>query len=392
MTSHKDHRLDQLGITSQEEADELQRELGIRFDRFTYHDRKVWNQQNSYLQTHARTRTVSDSADMAGVTVSTAQAWKYLDTLGFTHRLEIADLRFSDSLQVTALERAREPDAPASLLIALLRAHIPEKYSANGHLCDTSKSDELLFHYRQDAQRELAAGHPTLRAIANGTYQPPSQRNLSPADTPSVGAGFKPAHDLSPAGEETQRGGSFPTTQYDSEETTPHDDIPPIDHEEIAHFDLSPTENDTTHPNLSPTDRPSVEAGFKPAPVLSPTTEETTHSNLSPTDQAPVEAGFKPAPALSPTTEETTHPDLSPTDQEPVEAGFKPALVPSPTTEETTHPDLSPGGGEIQRGGTPHHPAPSTQNPSGLNRRQRRQLQRQSKRKHQISNRPRAPN
>ena len=208
MTSHKDHRLDQLGIASQEEASELQRELGIRFDRFTYLDRKVWNQQNAYLEAHARTRTVSDSADLAGVTVSTAQAWKYLDTLGFTRRLEIADLRFSDSLQVMALDRAREPDAPASLLIALLRAHIPEKYSSNGHLCDTSKSDELLFHYRQDAQRELAAGHPTLRAIANGTYQPPSQRNLSSADTPSVGAGFKPALVPSPTMEETQRGGT----------------------------------------------------------------------------------------------------------------------------------------------------------------------------------------
>ena len=287
MTSHKDHRLDQLGIASQDEADELQRELGIRFDQFTYHDRKVWNQQNSYLQAHARTRTVSDSADMAGVTVSTAQAWKYLDTLGFTHRLEIADLRFSDSLQVTALERAREPDAPASLLIALLRAHIPEKYSANGHLCDTSKSDELLFHYRQDAQRELAAGHPTLRAIANGTYQPPhnssSHRNLSPAEgedtaypnlvphraefhhtsrslphrerhhtsrpLPRTAKKTQTQGDLSPHGGETQRGGFF----HDAEETTPHDDIPPLDEEDFAHFDLSPTENDTTHPNLSPT-------------------------------------------------------------------------------------------------------------------------------------------
>ena len=273
MTSHKDHRLDQLGIVSQDEADELQRELGIRFDQFTYHDRKVWNQQNSYLQAHARTRTVSDSADLAGVTVSTAQAWKYLDTLGFTHRLEIADLRFSDSLQVMALERAREPDAPASLLIALLRAHIPEKYSSNGHLCDTSKSDELLFHYRQDAQRELAAGHPTLRAIANGTYQPPHNSSSHPNLSPSEGedtaypnlspTGRDTTHpDLSPHGEEntthsnlspyggeTQRGGFF----HDAEETTPHDDIPPIDHEEIAHFDLSPTENDTTHPNLSPT-------------------------------------------------------------------------------------------------------------------------------------------
>ena len=263
MTSHKDHRLDQLGIASQDEADELQRDLGIRFDQFTYHDRKVWNQQNSYLQAHARTRTVSDSADLAGVTVSTAQVWKYLDTLGFTHRLEIADLRFSDSLQVTALERAREPDAPASLLIALLRAHIPEKYSANGHLCDTSKSDELLFHYRQDAQRELAAGHPTLRAIANGTYQPPHNSSSHPNLSPSEGedtaypnlspTGRDTTHpDLSPHGRETQRGGFF----HDSEETTPHDDIPPIDEEDFA------------HPNLSPSDPPSV--GAEPAQNLSP--------------------------------------------------------------------------------------------------------------------------
>ena len=170
MTSHKDHRLDQLGIVSQDEADELQRELDIRFDRFTYRDRKVWNWQNSYLDAYAHTRTVSDSADVASVSVSTAQAWKYLDTLGFTRRLEIADLRFSDNLQVLALERAREPDAPASLLIALLRAHIPEKFSANGHLCDTSKSDELLY--------PLPPGRPT-----RARRRPPNtprhrQRNL----------------------------------------------------------------------------------------------------------------------------------------------------------------------------------------------------------------------
>ena len=277
MTSHKDHRLDQLGITSQEEADELQRELGIRFDQFTYHDRKVWNQQNSYLQAHARTRTVSDSADMAGVTVSTAQAWKYLDTLGFTRRLEIADLRFSDSLQVTALERAREPDAPASLLIALLRAHIPEKYSANGHLCDTSKSDELLFHYRQDAQRELAAGHPTLRAIANGTYQPPHNSSSHPNLSPSEGedtaypnlspTGRDTTHpDLSPHGGETQRGGFF----HDAEETTPHDDIPPLDEEDFAHFDLSPSDPPSVGAepaqNLSPSAPSAPSAVNRPAP------------------------------------------------------------------------------------------------------------------------------
>ena len=288
MTSHKDHRLDQLGIVSQDEADELQRELDIRFDRFTYRDRKVWNRQNSYLEAYARSRTVSDSADVAGVTVSTAQAWKYLDTLGFTRRLEIADLRFSDNLQVLALERAREPDAPASLLIALLRAHIPEKFSANGHLCDTSKSDELLYYYRQDAQRELAAGHPTFRAIANGTYQPRSRRNLSHSTSPSEGTGFEPAHDvthpeedasspnLSPSatsapsavnpptppnrhtGEEPAPysiRGRYPEKAHpDSRESDqeisssheaptglPHDDIPPVDPDDFALSNLSPS-------------------------------------------------------------------------------------------------------------------------------------------------------
>ena len=247
MTSHKDYRLDHLGINSQEDADELQRELDIRFDQFTFHDRKVWNDQNSYLDVYAQTRTVSTSADTAGVTVYTAQTWKHTDILGFTRRLEVADLRFSDNLQVMALERAREPDAPTSLIIALLRAHIPEKYSTNGHVCDTSKSDEILFHLRQDAYRQLAEGHPTLRAIANGDRQPPhdspSHTDLSPTE------GEDTAHpNLSPHGEETQRGDSF----HNVEETTPPGDTPPFDEEDFAHFNLSPTGKDTAHPNLSP--------------------------------------------------------------------------------------------------------------------------------------------
>ena len=253
MTSHKDHQLDQLGINSQYEADELEHELDIRFDRFAYHEREAWVQQNAYLDAYANTRAVSDAADTAGVTVSTAQAWKYLNTLGFKRRLEIADLRFSDSLQVLALERAREPDAPASLLIALLRAHIPEKFSSNGHTCDTSKADELLFLYSQDAKRELDAGHPTFRAIANGTYQPPNrhtgERTSPHAPTRHSRESGNPetAHsNLSPAGGEIQRGGSFPENQYDSEETTPHDDIHPVDPDEVARANLSPSPEEHT--------------------------------------------------------------------------------------------------------------------------------------------------
>ena len=300
MTSHKDHRLDQLGIVSQDEADELQRELDIRFDRFTHRDRKVWNRQNSYLDAYARTRTVSDSADVASVTVSTAQAWKYLDTLGFTRRLEIADLRFSDNLQVLALERAREPDAPASLLIALLRAHIPEKFSSNGHLCDTSKSDELLYYYRQDAQRELAAGHPTLRAIASGTYQPRSRRNLSHSTSPSEGAGFEPAHDV----------------------THP--------------------EEDASSPNLSPS-APSAPSAVNPPPPNRHTAEE-------------------PAPySIRGRYPEKAHPDSRESDDEissshEAPTGLPHDDIPPVDPDEVAFSNLSPAGGETQRGGSPSAP------------------------------------
>ena len=247
MTSHKDHQRDLLGINSQYEADELEHELDIRFDRFSYQDREAWVQQNAYLDAYANTRTESESADTAGVTVSTAQAWKFLNTLGFKRRLEIADLRFSDSLQVLALERAREPDAPASLLIALLRAHIPEKFSSNGHTCDTSKADELLFHYSQDAKRELDAGHPTFRAIANGTYQPRHERrNTQPhnydtatedLDTPNRHSGEEPAP--------YSIRGRYPEKTRPNSTGLPHDDTPPSDEDDLAHPNLSPSGEDT---------------------------------------------------------------------------------------------------------------------------------------------------
>ena len=112
---------------------------------------------------------------------------------------------------------------------------------------------------------------------------------------------------------------------------------------------------DKAHPNLSP-----------------PEGEDTAHPNLSPHGGETQRGG-------APTPNDAS--DLSPTDQAPVGVGFKPAPVLSPTMEET------------HRGGTPQHPAPSTQHPvPSLTRRQRRELQRKHKRKRQKSHRPRAPN
>ena len=231
MHYYKEYQLDQLGISSPKEADELQRDLDIRFDRFSYSDREDWVQQNAYLDAYAHTRTVSDAANEAGVTISTAQHWKYLNTLGFKHRLEEAELRFSDSIQVIALERVKEPNAPVALLITFLRAYIPEKFSTNGHVCDTSEDEDLLYRYSQDAQREMEAGHPTFRAIADGTYQHPNAP--SPVMEESWGEDNGPSHDDGPP--------SFPD-----------DDIQPIDPDEVAYFNLSPNERkNTPHPSAS---------------------------------------------------------------------------------------------------------------------------------------------
>ena len=237
MHYYKEYQLDQLGISSPKEADELQRDLDIRFDQFSYNDREDWVQQNAYLDAYAHTRTVSDAANEAGVTISTAQHWKYLNTLGFKHRLEEAELRFSDSIQVIALERFKEPNAPAALLITFLRAYIPEKFSTNGHVCDTSEDEDLLYRYSQDAQREMEAGHPSLRAIADGTYQHPN--------APSV---QQPSYRVaSPVMEESWGEGNDPSSA-----PIDPDEVAYFNLAEVAYFNLPPNERkNTPHPSAS---------------------------------------------------------------------------------------------------------------------------------------------
>ncbi len=230
MTSYKDYRLDQLGIDSQDEADELEHALDIRFDQFTHTDRKDWVEQNAYLEAYAQTGVISDAAAEAHVTIRTAQKWIYLDVLGFRNRLEIAELRFSDGIQLLALERAREPNAPASIIIALLRMHLPEKFAAAGHVCDTPdypNPGDTLFQYRQDAQQQQAASHLSLEDIAAGAYHPP-QNPASSTQNP-------------------------PPTPDDDYFPRPDDDIQPVDPDEVARF------NPPTH-----TVRPEPVEGPKP--------------------------------------------------------------------------------------------------------------------------------
>ena len=283
MHYYKEYQLDQLGISSPKEADELQRDLDIRFDQFSYNDREDWVQQNAYLDAFAHTRTVSDAANEAGVTISTAQHWKYLNTLGFKHRLEEAELRFSDSIHVAAVQRVREPNAPVGLLITFLRAYIPEKFSTNGHVCDTSKDEDRLYRYRHGDQREMEAGHPSLRAIADGTYQhpkaasdanPPTPEPEAPVMEESWGEDNNPSANnphssrprrrvASPVMEESWGEDNGPSHD-DGPLSFPDDDIQPIDPDEVAYFNLPPNERKNT-PHTS---MPSAESPPTPSPVL----------------------------------------------------------------------------------------------------------------------------
>ena len=264
MTSYKDYRLDQLGIASQDEADELEHALDIRFDQFTHADRKDWVEQNAYLEAYAQTGVISDAAAEAHVTIRTAQTWTYLDVLGFRNRLEIAELRFSDGIQLLALERAREPNAPASLIIALLRFHLPEKFAAAGHVCDTPdypNPGDTLFQYRQDATQQKTTGGLSLEDIAAGAYHPPhnqapsTQNPSSPSVSSVVNPPVRPEpvegpnpdsqhpHTVIPAPSPVipANAGIHPPSPDDDYFPRPDDDIQPVDPDEIARFNPSPS-------------------------------------------------------------------------------------------------------------------------------------------------------
>ena len=374
MNYYKDLRLDELGITSLEEAEEMELELDVRFREFTPDDRMTWLRQNAYLEHYARTRTATTSARKAGVSVSAAKAWKRNDTLGFTRRLEISELEFSDRLQELALERASDPKAPASLLIELLRAYIPEKFSRNGHKCDTSKSDEMrvLHRLREDAQREKAAGYPGLRAMVQRnaeqsvvdlapTRGESSHSNLSPTGRKPYHSDLVPAgrdtsqSDLSPGGGETQRGGSSHVSPYDAEEAPTHDRPSPTRHTGGGTSPRTPIRG--RYPETAPTSEPNHFQDISSSPD---TPEDPYHDdyhaeavrpeNYPPFDTEDDLAFFD----LSPDGQEPSHPDLSPAGRDTSHSDL------SPTPGEKLPIPISPPPGERHREGVLPPPTTTT--------------------------------
>ena len=107
--------LQALGIASEQEAAELESDLGVRFNDFTPEDCETWVLQTVYLDQFSRTRAVSLAADNAGVSIRTTRQWQVENTLGFNNRLEIAVLRYTDVLEVMLFPTrsgARLPSIP----------------------------------------------------------------------------------------------------------------------------------------------------------------------------------------------------------------------------------------------------------------------------------------
>ena len=120
--------LQSLGMKSEYFAAETERALGIRFSEFTPEQCNTWRLQTLCLKQYALTPNYERAAQRAGVPVTAIEEWERNNVLGFVKRKEVAELEFTDSIQVLLQEMAGRPDSPPLLFSWVLNMHMPEKY------------------------------------------------------------------------------------------------------------------------------------------------------------------------------------------------------------------------------------------------------------------------
>ena len=196
------YNLREHGVNSEYRAAELEHELGLTFSDFTPEQIDTWQRQTVCLNQYALTRTYSSAARTAGVTVYTMEAWERDNELEFVRRKEMADREFCDGLEELLLERARMPDSPPSLLTAVLRAQMPEKYRGSRYERDPddpgySPSGPDTYHNLiGDIVRQLQQNEDPIDGEQNGEFTPLEQTSKEAGFTPAPG----------PSGEDTPTG------------------------------------------------------------------------------------------------------------------------------------------------------------------------------------------
>ena len=188
------YNLRELGINSEYRAAELEHELGLTFSDFTPEQLDTWQRQTVCLNQYALTRTYSSAARTAGVTVYTMEAWERDNELEFVRRKEMADREFCDGLEELLLERARTPDSPPSLLTAVLRAQMPEKYRGSRYERDPD-DDHGYSPSGPDTYHNLIADIVRQMQQNEDPVDDDENRDLTPPEHTSIEAGFTPAPD-----------------------------------------------------------------------------------------------------------------------------------------------------------------------------------------------------
>ena len=191
-----------LGIPSQEEADELEQDLGIRFHDLTNDQRETWKQQTVYLGLYAQTRTFTHAARAAGVSIRKVRSWQAENTLGFNRRLEYAVLEYTEEIDLMLLRHARKPDCPPSLLMMFLRSQMPEKYgparretAPHATPCDHHHDDPDTPQHDRESLNDIPRDIHDLKQFAGLTEPNP---NLSPSVPSAPSAVESPPFTRSP--------------------------------------------------------------------------------------------------------------------------------------------------------------------------------------------------
>ena len=186
------YNLRELGINSDYRAAELEHELGLTFSDFTPEQIDTWQRQTVCLNQYALTRTYSSAGRTAGVTVYTMEAWERDNELEFVRRKEMADREFCDGLEELLLERARMPDSPPSLLTAVLRAQMPEKYRGSRYERDPD-DDHGYSPSGPDTYHNLISDIVRQMQQNEDPVDDDENRDLTPPEHTSIEAGFTPA-------------------------------------------------------------------------------------------------------------------------------------------------------------------------------------------------------
>jgi len=118
----------------------------IDIDSLGMVERRMWEDQQAFLESYAKAGTILQAAGAAHVSRQTVYNWRDGDRLDFKQRFGVAREAFRESLERTMFERLDAPSGNRGsdiLLIFALKAHWREKYSEAATTEDDSAKDVL---------------------------------------------------------------------------------------------------------------------------------------------------------------------------------------------------------------------------------------------------------